>query len=145
MTFSKDLPYLVTTSCVLLCFLSTSTGECAQQFLCEVSWNVGKNLGYYKPLCTWKWWHCQRAKRLYIDGYTQLILNKLFLDKLCKYWRYDVPYLNVEYFLTIPPVRIRVRIGPPHPLLCRKRRLNGVVLRMRPKKPRPIVTADVAR
>jgi hypothetical protein len=31
------------------------------------------------------------------------------------------------------PVRIRVRIGPPHPLVCRKRWLNGVVLRMRPE------------
>jgi hypothetical protein len=31
-------------------------------------------------------------------------------------------------------VRIRVRIDPPHPLVCRKRRLNGAVLRMRPKK-----------
>jgi hypothetical protein len=31
--------------------------------------------------------------------------------------------------------RIRVRIDPPHPLLCRKRRLNGAVLRMRPGKP----------
>jgi hypothetical protein len=34
------------------------------------------------------------------------------------------------------PVRIRVRIDPPHPLVCRKRRLNGAVLRMRPEKPR---------
>jgi hypothetical protein len=34
------------------------------------------------------------------------------------------------------PVRIRVRINPPHPLVCRKRRLNGAVLRMRPQKPR---------
>ena len=43
------------------------------------------------------------------------------------------------------PVRIRVRIGPPHPLVCRKRRLNEAVLRMRPEKPRPRVTAGVAR
>jgi hypothetical protein len=38
------------------------------------------------------------------------------------------------------PVRIRVRIDPPHPLVCRKRRLNGAVLRMRPEKPRSRVT-----
>jgi hypothetical protein len=28
-------------------------------------------------------------------------------------------------FLHMKPVRIRVRIGPPHPLVCCKRRLNG--------------------
>jgi hypothetical protein len=43
------------------------------------------------------------------------------------------------------PVRIRVRIDPPHPLVCRKRRLNGAVLRMRPEKPRLRVEAGVAR
>jgi hypothetical protein len=43
------------------------------------------------------------------------------------------------------PVRIRVRIDPPHPLVCRKRRLNGAVLRMRPEKPRSRVTEGGAR
>jgi hypothetical protein len=42
-------------------------------------------------------------------------------------------------------VRIRVRIDPPHPLVRRKRRLIGAVLRMRPEKSRPRVTAGVAR
>jgi hypothetical protein len=42
-------------------------------------------------------------------------------------------------------VRIRVRIDPPHPHACRKRRLNGAVLWMRPEKPRPPVTVGVAR
>ena len=42
-------------------------------------------------------------------------------------------------------VRIRVRIDPPHPLVCRKRRLNGADLRMRPKKTRSRVTTGVAR
>jgi hypothetical protein len=46
---------------------------------------------------------------------------------------------------TYHPVRIRVRIDPPHPLVCRKRRLNGAVHRMRPEKPRSRVTAGVAR
>jgi hypothetical protein len=36
------------------------------------------------------------------------------------------------------PVRIRVRIDPPHPLVCRKRRLNGAVLRMRPENRGPM-------
>jgi hypothetical protein len=40
------------------------------------------------------------------------------------------------------PVRIR---DITHPLACRKRRRNGAVLRMRPEKPRSLVTADVAR
>jgi hypothetical protein len=43
------------------------------------------------------------------------------------------------------PVRIRLKIGPQYPLACRKRRINGVFLRMRPEKPRPRVTAGVAR
>jgi hypothetical protein len=38
-----------------------------------------------------------------------------------------------------------VRIDPPHPLVCRKRPLNGAVLRMRPEKPKSRVTAGVAR
>jgi hypothetical protein len=43
------------------------------------------------------------------------------------------------------PVRIRVTIDPPHSIVCRKRRQNGAVLWMRPVKPRPRVTAGVAR
>jgi hypothetical protein len=42
-------------------------------------------------------------------------------------------------------VRILFRIDPPHPLVCHTRRLNGVVLQMRPEKPRPCVTIGVAR
>jgi hypothetical protein len=34
------------------------------------------------------------------------------------------------------PARFQVRIGPQHPLVYRKRRLNGAVLRLRPEKPR---------
>jgi hypothetical protein len=48
-------------------------------------------------------------------------------------------------FIIKNPVRIRVRIDPPHPLVCCKRRLNGAVLQMRPEKPRSRVTAGVAR
>jgi hypothetical protein len=42
-------------------------------------------------------------------------------------------------------VRIRARIGHPHPLVCLKRQLNGAVLRMRLEKPRPRFTVRVAR
>jgi hypothetical protein len=51
----------------------------------------------------------------------------------------------LHFKIVVRPVRIRVRIDPLHPLVCRKRRLNGVVLRMRPEKPRSRVTAGVAR
>jgi hypothetical protein len=48
-------------------------------------------------------------------------------------------------FYMAGPVRIRVRIDPPHPRMCRNRRLNEAVLRLRPGKPRLCVTAGVAR
>jgi hypothetical protein len=51
----------------------------------------------------------------------------------------------LEFSPFIIPVRIRVTIDPPHPLVCCKRRLNGAVLQMRPEKLRPCVTAGVAR
>jgi hypothetical protein len=49
-------------------------------------------------------------------------------------------FLNLDFtafhFISIFtfPVRIQVRIDLPHPLVCRKRRLNGAVLQMRPEK-----------
>jgi transcription elongation factor Elf1 len=48
-------------------------------------------------------------------------------------------------FKRFSPVRIRVRIDPPYPHACRKRQLNGVVLRIRREKSRPRVTVGVAR
>jgi hypothetical protein len=41
-------------------------------------------------------------------------------------------------------VRLRLRIGPYHHLVCCKSRLDGAVLRMKPEKLRPRVTAGVA-
>jgi hypothetical protein len=38
---------------------------------------------------------------------------------------YSVIVQSFCLFVLSPPVRIRVRIGPPHPLVCRKRRLIG--------------------
>jgi hypothetical protein len=35
------------------------------------------------------------------------------------------------------PLRIQVRIDSPYPFVCRTRRLNGVLLRMRPENPGP--------
>jgi hypothetical protein len=39
-----------------------------------------------------------------------------------KYFDMDIYY---DRLFPPLPVRIRVRIDPPHPLVCRKRRLNG--------------------
>jgi hypothetical protein len=57
---------------------------------------------------------------------------------------HQITISNCWWGLNKQPVRIRARIDPPHPLVCRKRRLNGAVLRMRPEKPRSRVTARVA-
>jgi hypothetical protein len=63
-----------------------------------------------------------------------------------KWYCIILPFITDKfYFYDIVPVRIRVRIDPQHPLTCRKRRLNGAVLRMIPEKQRPHVTAGVAR
>jgi hypothetical protein len=43
--------------------------------------------------------------------------------------------INIILTFMIRPMRIWVRIGPPHPLVCRKRQVNGVVLLMRLEKP----------
>jgi hypothetical protein len=49
----------------------------------------------------------------------------------------EVAFLgSAEYFTPI---------GPLHPHVCRKRRLNGAVLRMRPEKLKSRVTEGVAR
>jgi hypothetical protein len=76
--------------------------------------------------------HKDDAKR----KYSSLPYSPHLIAKTCK---------KIFRMLQPRPVRIRVRIGPPHPHACRKRRLNGVVLRMRPGKPRSRVTVGVAR
>jgi hypothetical protein len=53
--------------------------------------------------------------------------------------------LQIFKFYTRSPFVIWVKIGPPHPHVCRKRRLIGAVFRMRPEKPRSRVTAGVTR
>ena len=63
-----------------------------------------------------------------------------------KNWSFKSSSVHMNIFPFIYyPVRIRVRIDPPHPLVCRKRRLNGAVIRMRPQKPRSRVTTGVTR
>jgi hypothetical protein len=62
----------------------------------------------------------------------------------CDVWAYmSDRFLGVDT-KSPHPVRIRVRIGPPHPHACRKRRLNGAVLWMRPETPRSRITAGLA-
>jgi hypothetical protein len=43
------------------------------------------------------------------------------------------------------PLRVQVWIGLQHPIACRKRQLNGLVLQMRPRNKMPSVTACVTR
>jgi hypothetical protein len=78
------------------------------------------------------------------NGKYRPVINLKKLNEFVQYHHFKMETLDSILSSTIP-VRIRVRIDPPHPLVCRKRRLNGAVLRMRPEKPRPRVTAGVAR
>jgi hypothetical protein len=65
----------------------------------------------------------------------QEICNTYFPSKMCPFiFFFIILYVCIFLKTYILPVRIRVRICPPHPLVCRKRRLNGAVLRMRPGK-----------
>jgi hypothetical protein len=73
-------------------------------------------------------------------------LDITFLSNvLLLYRRIFVIWLNFMSQYLVVPVRIWVRIDPPHVPMCRKRRLNGAVLRVRLEKPRTHVTAGVAR
>jgi hypothetical protein len=79
-----------------------------------------------------------RPKR---NGEFRMILNLKELNQFIKYNHFKMNTFENALKVITPncfsPVRIRVRIGPLHPLVCRKRRLNGAVLRMRPEKPDP--------
>jgi hypothetical protein len=77
------------------------------------------------------------------DGDWEVALTEMMYSVDLKNISTHEAYFDV--FLPDGPVKIRVRIGPPHPLVCCKRRLNGAVLRMRPENPRSRVTAGVAR
>jgi hypothetical protein len=69
-------------------------------------------------------------KRVYFH-YTLTYTHVLWLHSEVPMWM----SLLFTYFL---PVRILVRLDPPHSLVCRKRRLHGAVLWMRPEKPRSL-------
>ena len=62
----------------------------------------------------------------------------------------DLNPSSILRFLTLkldPPLALTQGLGliPSHLFACRKRRLNGLVLRMRPGKPKPHVRAGVVR
>jgi hypothetical protein len=59
--------------------------------------------------------------------------------------KHIMQFLQIIWLESLGVFWIRVRIDPPHLLVCRKWRLNGAVLRMRPEKPRSRAIADVAR
>jgi hypothetical protein len=80
------------------------------------------------------------------DGtWRRFIYCVLYILYILLYILYIYIYIYTSCFTScqLNPVRIRVRIDPPHPLMCRKRRLNGAVLRMRPEKPRPRGTIKI--
>jgi hypothetical protein len=92
--------------------------------------------------------------QLYEDAAAGIIANKLLdvgngavlVDKEGQLVYEDFAHVPTQemkilhMFQPKNPVRIRVRIDPPHPLVYRKRRLNGAVLRMRPEEPRSRVS-----
>jgi hypothetical protein len=83
--------------------------------------------------------------------YTSTIASKLFNYKqtlLCldiEQFRQNPPKCSCSCSSPFIPLRIRVRIDPPHPLVFSMRRLNGANLRIRPEKLRSCVTASGAR
>jgi hypothetical protein len=77
-----------------------------------------------------------------LQEYTQAVDECFEEYKLQKY--YEVRISN-HCANKMTSFKVWVRIDPSHPFVCRKRQLNGAVLRMRPEKPRPCITASVAR
>jgi hypothetical protein len=90
-------------------------------------------------------WSYLRICRRSLLPYTRFCNCLLDYDCVLHIVNFAILYLKRNFSHINNPVRIRVRIDPPHPLVCRKRRLNLVVLQMRPEKPRFRVTAGVAR
>jgi hypothetical protein len=78
-----------------------------------------------------------------VKWFSNMYMNVTYTEKKWSFKSSSV-HMNIFTFIYYP-LRIRVRIDPPHPLVCHKRRLNGAVLRMRHEKPRSRVTAGVAR
>jgi hypothetical protein len=75
---------------------------------------------------SWRW----TALRM---GLTIPNLFFIYLFRICR--------RTQEFFSNMMgSVRIRIRIDPPHPLFCRKRRLNVAVLRMKQENPRSCVS-----
>jgi hypothetical protein len=79
-----------------------------------------------------------------------LILMNFKMCMFCHYGatvtsKHNIIAIHFTHFQNCLPVRIRVRIDPPHSLVCRRRRLNRAVLPMRLEKPRSRVTAGVAQ
>jgi hypothetical protein len=87
--------------------------------------------------------HIFRLKCLWAEGTKGRCIWKIYGENhfyMCLYKK-----KSLQIFIS-RAVRIQIRIDPPHPFLCRKRRQNGPVLRIRPeKKPKPCVTAGVKR
>jgi hypothetical protein len=89
-------------------------------------------------------------KRLFKQSWLLVKFSFIWRQHHCQEQRNSLGIRKFMFFeqggiFIVAPVRIRVRIDPPPPLVCRKRRLNGAFLRMGPEKPRPRVTVGVTR
>jgi hypothetical protein len=102
-----------------------------------------RSLQWYSGRKSWK--SEKKMWKLYKSQDNQILCHEIELNRRIELCMREI-FIRLEMNLfSWPPMRIRFRIDPPHPLVCRKRRLNGAVLRMRPGKPRSRVTASVAR
>jgi hypothetical protein len=93
--------------------------------------HIKNNDGYWRRKC-WASGHVLliiSVKANYKLSLPNILEN--FISFLSNYKIFTVRNISETFS---HPVRIQVRIHPPHPHECGKRRLNGVVLRMRPEK-----------
>jgi hypothetical protein len=129
-------------------------------------------LHYNEILYKWKVWQRNIDESLNSSGFNRQIVLSLFTScfpiicmvknhqslhssiffslKIIKYsyCHYNLISIVLHQKLLLPiytPIRIRVRIDPPHPFVCHKRWLNGTVLWIRLEKQRPCDTAGVER
>jgi hypothetical protein len=88
----------------------------------------------------------QQASSLVLKSLICVLVRRIYIfyqeDETCN-WQHEP--LKVNFPPLLAPVRIWIRIDPPHPLVCHNRPLNGAFIRIRSEKPRPRVPAGVAR
>jgi hypothetical protein len=122
---------------IIIPYCDRSTSEKAPYFHCSVLLtNMESEVNILATLCwtgTCKYINCTHMIQL--TDMCNCIVPMLFsrikpcVDSIF----YDGAIHNTISWVQ-PAVRIRVKIGPPHPHACRRRRLIGAVVRMRTEK-----------